>query len=109
LKFNNKNIDLAELDRLAKILNLNNLIKENININEATSNLSIGEKQRLALLRELIKKPQVLILDEVTSSIDQKSINLIISYIKLLKKNVTIVAVTHKDDFDEISDKIIEF
>ena len=109
LKFNNKNIDLAEIDRLAKILNLNNLIKENININEATSNLSIGEKQRLALLRELIKKPSVLILDEVTSSIDQKSINLIISYIKLLKKNVTIVAVTHKDDFDEISDKIIEF
>jgi ABC-type multidrug transport system fused ATPase/permease subunit len=109
LKFNNKYIDLTELDRLAHILNLNNLIRENININEATSNLSIGEKQRMALLRELIKKPSILILDEVTSSIDQKSINLIISYIKLLKKNVTILAVTHKDDFDEISDKIIEF
>ena len=109
MKFNNKYIDLTELDRLAHILNLNNLIRENININEATSNLSIGEKQRMALLRELIKKPSILILDEVTSSIDQKSINLIISYIKLLKKNVTILAVTHKDDFDEISDKIIEF
>jgi ABC-type bacteriocin/lantibiotic exporter with double-glycine peptidase domain len=109
LKFNNNYIDLTELDRLAHILNLNNLIRENININEAVSNLSIGEKQRLALLRELIKKPSILILDEVTSSIDQKSINLIISYIKLLKKYVTILAVTHKDDFDEISDKIIEF
>jgi ABC-type multidrug transport system fused ATPase/permease subunit len=109
LQFNNKDIDLTELDRLTNILNLNDLVKKNIIINEATSNLSLGEKQRLAFLRELIKKPSMLILDEVTSSIDQESINLIVNYIKLLKKNVTIIAVTHQDDFDEISDKIIEF
>jgi ABC-type bacteriocin/lantibiotic exporter with double-glycine peptidase domain len=108
LQFNNKDIDLTELDRLTNILNLNDLVKKNIIINEATSNLSLGEKQRLAFLRELIKKPSMLILDEVTSSIDQESINLIVNYIKLLKKNVTIIAVTHQDDFDEISDKIIQ-
>lgn len=88
LKFNNRHFDIPKVNNLAKILDLNDIIDKNIIINESTSNLSIGEKQRLALIRELIKKPKLLILDEVTSSIDQNSTNAIVNYIKFLKKRL---------------------
>jgi ABC-type bacteriocin/lantibiotic exporter with double-glycine peptidase domain len=108
LKFNNKHFDFPKVNNLAKILDLKDIIDKNIIINESTSNLSIGEKQRLALIRELIRKPKFLILDEVTSSIDQNSTNAIINYIKFLKKEITIVVVAHKNDFDELADNTIQ-
>ena len=108
LKFNNRHFDIPKVNNLAKILDLNDIIDKNIIINESTSNLSIGEKQRLALIRELIRKPKFLILDEVTSSIDQNSTNAIVNYIKFLKKEITIVVVAHKNDFDELADNTIQ-
>jgi ABC-type bacteriocin/lantibiotic exporter with double-glycine peptidase domain len=108
LKFNNKYIDLSKIYHFAKTLNLKEIIDKNIIINEAASNLSVGEKQRLALIRELIRKPKLLILDEVTSSIDQNSIDVIVNYLKVLKKDITIIVVAHKNDFDEIADNIIQ-
>jgi ABC-type bacteriocin/lantibiotic exporter with double-glycine peptidase domain len=108
LKFNNRHFDIPKVNNLAKILDLNDIIDKNIIINESTSNLSIGEKQRLALIRELIRKPKLLILDEVTSSIDQNSTNAIVNYIKFLKKEITVVVVAHKNDFDELADNIIQ-
>ena len=55
------------LERLTK-----DLFEENINLKEK---LSGGEKQRLNLIRELYKKPQLLLLDEITSSLDIESKN----------------------------------
>lgn len=57
---------------------------------------SVGQKQRAALVRALILKPQYLLLDEITSSLDVEQISLILSEINELKKQgLGILLITH--------------
>lgn len=73
------------------------------------SKLSGGEKQKLALARALYRNPKILILDEASTALDKKSKKEFIQIIKsLIKKNLTIIIISHEDDFLEIADNIIE-
>lgn len=58
--------------------------------------LSGGEKQRVALVRNLLFEPQVLLLDEVGSGLDEKTKKLVRTFLKELNSNgVTLIEVTH--------------
>lgn len=58
--------------------------------------LSGGEKQRVALVRNLLFEPQVLLLDEVSSGLDEKTKKLVRTFLKELNSNgVTLIEVTH--------------
>jgi phosphate transport system ATP-binding protein len=57
--------------------------------------LSIGQQQRLALARALAVEPEAILADEPTSALDPLSAQLIEKQFKVLKKNYTIVVVTH--------------
>ena len=81
-------------------------INLDMKIDESSSNLSNGEKQRICLIREVLAKPELLILDEFTSSLDNKNIQNIIKIIKKLKFHTTIFIITHQEEYKKISDKI---
>lgn len=58
--------------------------------------LSGGEKQRVALVRNLLFEPEVLLLDEVSSGLDEKTKSLVRNFLDELNKNgVTLIEVTH--------------
>ena len=73
---------------------------------ENGDNLSLGQKQRIAIARALLKKPDIIILDEATSNIDSKTENVIDEWL-FNDKSLTVIIVTHKLERAKKCDKII--
>lgn len=71
--------------------------------NQQISNLSGGEKQRCAIARAVVNKPEILICDEPTANLDNKNSKAFIEMIKKLKSlNKTIIIATHDPIFDDL-------
>lgn len=78
-------------------------------VGERGCSLSGGQRQRIALARALYRNPQILILDEATSSLDDASQRYILSKLKRLRtEGRTIVMITHKNDNIRIADRVID-
>ncbi len=79
-------------------------------LNSPGSSLSGGQQQRLSIARALAVDPEVMLMDEPTSSLDPQSTNRIEDLIHELKKQVTIVIVTHNmQQAARVSDKTAFF
>jgi len=65
-------------------------------VGENGTRLSGGQKQRIGIARALYKNADVLILDEATSALDVETEKNIINQIKKIKKNITVIMVTHR-------------
>ena len=68
--------------------------------------LSGGQRQRLSLARALVHKPKLLLLDEVTSALDEKTEAEICANIQQLLGRLTIVAITHRPAWTKVATKI---
>jgi ATP-binding cassette subfamily B multidrug efflux pump len=79
----------------------------NFNVQERGNTLSAGQKQLIAFMRVLIKNPDILILDEATSSIDSYSEDLIKSATKKITRNKTSVIIAHRLSTIEAASTII--
>ncbi len=72
-----------------------------------STGFSHGQKQRLALARALYSNPDILILDEATSSLDLKTEDEICNVLKDLKGQKTIIAIAHRLSTIKFADKIV--
>lgn len=76
-------------------------------IEENNNNLSIGQKQRLAIARAILKDTPIILFDEVTSSLDKNSKKQIEKAIEKISKIKTIIVIAHTLDSVENFDNII--
>ena len=94
-------LDKNYLNDIVKAAGLSNLIQKNkkgldLIVGERGIRLSGGEKQRVGIARALYKNPEILILDEATSSLDNKTESAIMGSINSFKKKLTIIIVSHR-------------
>ena len=77
-------------------------------VTRAGSELSGGQRQKLGIARAVLTKPSLLILDEVTSSLDAESENVVNSAIAELKGKVTLIVVAHRITTIKTMDRILQ-
>lgn len=79
-------------------------------LDKSIKDLSGGEKQRIALIRNLMYPPKVLLMDEVTSSLDQENREIILEFVNQLnmEENVTILWITHNQEEINASNRVIQ-
>jgi len=106
------NISDDQVVNAAKELGIHDFIMSlpdnyNFNVQERGATLSSGQKQLIAFMRVLIKNPDILILDEATSSIDSYSEDLIKSATKKITTNKTSIIIAHRISTIESASTII--
>ena len=65
-------------------------------LEEAAINISGGQKQRIAIARALLKNSKILLCDEVTSALDEKTASGLFQTLTKLKDEHTIILISHK-------------
>lgn len=81
----------------------------NTTVGEKGASLSGGERQRISLARAFLKNPQILILDEATSSLDSISEKEVLGTVEKLAENCTTIIVAHKLSSIKNCDRIFVF
>lgn len=76
-------------------------------LREDATNISGGQKQLISLARTLLTKSKVLLFDEITSSLDPETADHITHLLKDLKKDHTIIMITHKPELMKRADRIV--
>ena len=108
----NEKISIQDVEKAAKELEIHEFITSlpngyNFNVSERGTTLSSGQKQLIAFLRVLVNNPDILILDEATSSIDSYSEDLIKKATNKITKGKTSIIIAHRLSTVESADKII--
>ena len=103
-----------KLDKKVKFyLNIFNLRKFNLKkffkntSMSSIKNMSGGEKQRIGFIRSIIDDPDLILLDEPTSSLDKKNESRLLHHLLKIKDDKIIIITSHKDNHKKYFDKII--
>jgi ATP-binding cassette subfamily C protein LapB len=105
-------IDAAQLAEVARVTGLDRVVAAHpqgweLSVGEMGSLLSGGQRQLVALARCLVTRPQILLMDEPTSSMDAQSETLFLRQLKAAAGTRTLVMVTHRPAVLDLADRII--
>ena len=110
----NSKIDRKKLIESCKIAEIYDFIKSkksgfNYIVGEKGGRLSGGQKQRIGIARALYLDKELLILDESTNALDDKTEEKILNNLKKFKKGTTIIHITHKKNLTKYFDSHFSF
>ncbi|MFC5282623.1 ATP-binding cassette domain-containing protein [Pedobacter alpinus] len=109
----NHHTTIAEMESFSAFFELQDFICRfrdgwHTQIKNAAIKLSVGETKMIGLLRELYKKPQLLILDEPTDSLSQVAKGHIISLLQKLKGKTTLLMISHDPLIISLADELVQ-
>lgn len=112
IRYGTEDISKHDINEWCKRFELEKFIKKLPNqlesyIVENSNNISGGEKQKLSLIRTLIKNTDVIIFDEPTSALDKRGVEIFKDIITDIKYNKIIIFITHNMELLDIADEKI--
>lgn len=90
---------------VARVLDVSGFAEKQID--GSTINLSLGERQKLGLLRALSRPEPVVLLDEPLTNLDAATSARLCDYLAGLRGRRTVVAIMHSDDLDAAADQVL--
>jgi ABC-type bacteriocin/lantibiotic exporter with double-glycine peptidase domain len=94
-----KDLNVFKEENIDKI---KNLLNQNVKL------LSLGQRQKIFIIRALYNNSDIIIFDEPTSALDKNSISELQIILKKIKKTKTLIVVTHDTEFSKNFDYIID-
>jgi ATP-binding cassette subfamily B multidrug efflux pump len=112
LALGNNKVPLAKVEAAARSANAENFIRRlpegfNARVRERGSNFSAGQRQLLSLARVLVFEPEILVMDEATSSVDTETEALIQDALEKVMQKRTCVVIAHRLSTIRNADRII--
>ena len=107
-----KPISKERMMALIKITGLEDLVKKSgqgdgLQVGERGSNLSVGQRHLVALARAILNDPPIMVLDEPTTGLDVGLEKTLISHVKQVLKDKTLIVITHRFAALELVDRVI--
>ncbi len=95
--------DAMDIDNLMKLLGIDSIA------NRFPNEISGGQQQRVAIARAMVKKPNVLLCDELTGALDSSSARDVLKLVQKVNKEygTTILIVTHNEEIRKMADRYI--
>lgn len=110
---------LTVMDNVLAVVNRNDKVWRNTAIsilemlgiadfaNQKPYQMSVGERQKVAIARALVSQPQIIFADEPTASLDHSNARMVMDILASLKDKTTILIATHDDSILEHADRVI--
>jgi ATP-binding cassette subfamily B protein/subfamily B ATP-binding cassette protein MsbA len=112
IKYGSPNATKDEVELAARLAHAHEFITNSLSegyetiVGQAGQKLSGGQRQRIALARAILRKPEILILDESTSQIDMASELQIRETLQAMKGQMTILIITHREALIALADDV---
>jgi ABC-type multidrug transport system fused ATPase/permease subunit len=112
LLYGNPQATTDDLDRVAALTQLHEVLRKmpkgfDEPLGPIGARLSGGEKKRLALARTLLQRPEVLILDEITSALDEAGSAGLLERLGVIRQTCTLVVISHRPSTILWADRIL--
>lgn len=112
IQYGRENCSMDEVLEAAKQAHAHEFITDALSggydtvVGQSGQRLSGGQRQRIALARAILRKPEILILDESTSQIDMASEIQIRETLEAMKGQMTIIIITHREALLKVADEV---
>jgi len=112
IRYGNPDATMEQIVEAAKEANADEFIellplKYLTHVGERGTQLSIGQKQRIAIARAVIKNPRILVLDEATSALDGKSEQLIQQALERIMLGRTVIIIAHRPSALKFASRVV--
>ena len=111
IRFGCKALDMREVKTAARLARIDEVIEAlpqgyNTVIGDKGVMLSGGERQRITLARAFLRKPGILVLDEVTSALDTATERAVLGSLHELQSKITLILITHRISSAMLADEV---